>query len=50
MGFCPGSSVLPSVPPGTPRTHEAAEAQRVNQAQYVEEHLEMASHLQRWQG
>ena len=29
----------PSVPAGTPRTQETARAQRVSQAQYIEERL-----------
>ena len=39
MEFCPPNSMPPPVPAGTQRTQESARAQRVSQAQYVEERL-----------
>ena len=39
MSICPGSSASPSVLVGTPRTQEAARAQRVSQVQHEEERL-----------
>ena len=39
MAYYPGLSVPSTVPAGTPRTQEAARAQRVNQAQFIEERL-----------
>ena len=39
MSLYPSLTVASSVPAGTPMTQEAARAQRVNQAQYVEKRL-----------
>ena len=39
MAFYPGSFAPPSVPAGTPKFNAAARAQRVNQAQHLEERL-----------
>ena len=39
MAYCPSNSVVPATGPSSARPQESARAQRVNQAQYVEDRL-----------